>query len=125
MDRYSQGKLERMLSGPIPPAVETMYDKVQSLVQKTGGPSHFSDPLLALVVVLSTSEAPETPEGAKDALNKEDTGKHIIVQIGDEEVVAVYQGRGPGGRYRVALEDKTVRLVPKESFVGYAQTATN
>ena len=124
MDSYDQRKIKRMLGGPVPSAVEGMYDKVRSLIQKTSGPSHLPDPLLALIVVLST-EAPETPEGAKDALGKEDSGKHIIVQIGDEEVVAIYKGRGPGGRYRVALEDKTVRLVPKEAFVGYAQTATN
>lgn len=124
MDSYDQTKLQRMLGGPVPLAVEEMHDKVRSLIQRTGGSSHLPDPMLALIVVLSTA-APEPPVGAKDALDKEDTGKHIIVQIGDEEIVAMYQGRGPGGRYRVALEDKTVRLVPKESFVGYAQTATN
>ena len=109
-----------MLGGPIPPEIESLCVRVIELTQRAKGPSYIPEATLALSCIQG-AVPPAPPESAKVELDDDDVGAMIWVRIKDDETLVQFQGKGPGGRYRVKTEDGDTKLVPKESFLSFAE----
>ena len=120
MDEFTKRRLEHMLGGPVPTEIENLCVRILEMTRRANGPSHLPESVLALICVLA-AQPPETPEGAKDSLDQSNAGDMIIARGGDEEVLCQFQGKGPGGRYRVRTEAGETKLIPKEAFLTFAE----
>lgn len=120
MDEFTRRRLEQMLGGLVPTEIENLCARILELTRRANGPSHLAESTLALICVMA-AVPPETPRGAKDTLDHENEGDMIIVRIGDDEVLCQFQGKGPGGRYRVRTEAGDTKLIPKEAFLNLAE----
>jgi len=120
MDEFTRRRMEQMLGGPVPTEIETLCVRILEMTRRAGGPSHIPESVLALICVLA-AVPPEAPQGAKDTLDQENEGDMIIARIGDDEVLCQFQGKGPGGRYRVRTEAGDTNLIPKEAFLTLAE----
>jgi len=134
MDQRTQELCDIMLGeGMVSDEFVQLYDRLIVNLRRLNAPDNVDDTVIALMAaltqkpeaqplvrILSVKDDPDEPDnlmtkppygGVPDELTKDDIGAGIRV---DGEA-ATFNGKGPGGRYRVVFPDGSKQLVHKEA----------